>query len=1261
MYISKCNTLKITCITATVLLSICGASPLIAAPLSLDQVPLFTKNSAKANLILSIDDSGSMDSEVLFPTNDGALWWQTAKNSFVESGAAVFNTSGSANNSWKKYTYLFPNGTGSGKRIYSDSTHNHYAIPPLPQYAFTRSNEYNKMYYDPNVTYRPWVNHGSDTYSNISESSAPSDPSTGSSTKNLITENKTENSNQVFKVYSEMVLPIGTEYYDGSWKTVSGTALKVTSESNWGFKYYPATYFVPANEKAHFTVGPPTGGTKFCSSPSAADYLTFEANPGTLTDVDALGVVDALGPDGRCLLEVKIESSINTYSHNGERTDCASSSVCTYAEEIQNFANWYSYYRKRHLAIRAGMGNAFDGITALRSGIFTINSRTDVTMRDLSNGTDHTAFYDQLYAIDGNSGGTPNRKALGHAGEQFKRTGSGAPIIEQCQKNFTLFFTDGFSTTDTPSISGWDDDNNEGAPYADSYDKTLADIAMHYYKTNLRPDLTSGDVPVNNGCNVASPDPILDCNANLHMNTYTVGLGAKGTIFGVSHNVSADAYTTPPVWPNVNSARDKTQVDDLYHAAVNGRGEMYNADSADDLQTKLQSALVSIQAQLGSSSAVTFNTATLEANSSVYLALFNSANWSGDLRSYTLDPYGNISLTESWSAAKELDNGTPTYDTRVIITRGTSSGIPFRWNNLTTAQQNDLESLAAASGQEVLNYIRGQRTNESAGKLRIRDSAMGDIINGSPVFVGSPALQWPSNAPFPTSSGETYSDFIASNQSSPRDKIVYVGSNDGMLHGFNAKTGEEVIGYIPSMLFSTNSSEGLHYLADPLYQHRYYVDLTSTVSDVYIDSTNDNINDTAWTTVLLGGLRGGGKGIFLLNITDPTYFTESPANAAKLALWEFSHTEMGYTYSKPTIAMMENGRWAAIFGNGYNNTGTGEASLFIVFLDGGIDGTWTDGSSGTDQDYIILTTKTGSTTTPNGLATPRVIDLDGNGAADRAYAGDLQGNMWAFDLSNTNVNPSWDIAYKSGSTPKPLFIAKDDSNNIQPITSRPTVRSHPTKADSNNNSPNLLIMFGTGKFLEATDLTSTDEQAFYGIWDHGDNSLERGDLVEQTIGTVTADPSDPLSEVYRTVTDNNVNYSNKDGWFIELPASGERQVVDPVLRGSLVFFNTWIPSSDACSAGGYGYLMSVEIENGGTPNSPVFDTNGDGIVDDADKVSGTNPAGQGFNNGLPASSRFLGNKEYIPGTDGNEIMTRDVQDLEGLQTGRLSWQELAPK
>ncbi|RLA45092.1 MAG: hypothetical protein DRR42_19735, partial [Gammaproteobacteria bacterium] len=827
------------------------STQIIAAPLSLETAPLFTTSSAKPNLILSIDDSGSMDGEVLFPSNDGALWWNTSTHRFDSAGAVNYNTSGSANSTWKKFTYLFPNGTGTGKRVYDDSSHAHFAIPPIMQYAFARSSEYNKMYYDPDVTYETWAEYGSTTFSDITETAAPSDPVSGSSTLNLVTDRYSTSSNEVFKMYSGMKIPTGT-YYDGS---TASSDIAATNNSNVAIRYYPATYYIK-KITGTFSVG--TGGSLSmgdCATPSTTLYDTFHDEPSTLSGID----VDSLGPDGSCLTKVEIKSATSSYINSGTRTDCATPSDCTYTEEVQNFANWYSYNRKRHIALRAGMGQAFVGFTAIRTGIFTINNRSNVTMWDMESDSD--TFYSNLYDIDGNSGGTPNRRAMNYAGQQFKRTDSSAPIIEECQKNFTLFFTDGFASDSSydPSLSS--DDSSQGAPYEDSVDHTIADTTWHYYSTNLRADLTAGQVPEALGCSASPVDPQLDCNSNLHMNTYTVGMGANGTIFGVSHNEVADAYTTPPTWPNVNSARDNTQVDDLYHAAVNGRGEMYNATSADELQDKLKSALLNIQASIGVASAVTFNTATLETNSAVYLAFFNSANWGGDLQSFALSSAGDVTLASTWSAADILDSGSPVaYNTRTIITHDGSAGIPFQWASLSATQKTDLNAAPGGDGEEALEFIRGKRTNEGVGEYRVRGSILGDMVNAAPVFVGVPSLSWPTTSPFPTTTGNSYTDFRYGLLLTPRTEVVYVGANDGMLHGFNASTGAELLAYIPNFAYSSSSNEGLHYLADPLYSHHYYVDLSPTISDAYIDSGSGD----AWHSILIGGGRSGGRGLFAL-------------------------------------------------------------------------------------------------------------------------------------------------------------------------------------------------------------------------------------------------------------------------------------------------------------------------------------------------------------------------------------------------------------
>ncbi|MCI0734507.1 MAG: hypothetical protein L0Y38_11935 [Methylococcaceae bacterium] len=1239
-----------------------------AAPLTLENTPLFTTNAVKPNLILSIDNSGSMDSEVLLESNDGALWWNVANQTFVSGGAVNFNIAGSANSEWKKFVYLFPNGTGTGTRVYSDNANDHYAIPPLPQYHFLRSSAYNRMYYDPNVTYDAWANYGLATFGNLNPASAPSDPITGPQVTIDLTQNvQSDLTGYTFRLFTGTAVPAGTEYSvpnTSGWQTLAANYTVPTDATgqplfiDWGMTYFPATYYIKATSGTYTING--TAGD--CATPDPTHYPTFEKNPWTLSGIDALG------PDGACLAKVEIKPATASYVHNGSRTDCASASSCTYAEEIQNFANWYGYYRKRHLTLRAGMGHSFDGLKSIRTGLFTINNRIAVTMWDVDVVTQYDSFYQAMYNVAGNSGGTPNRQALDYAGQQFMRTDAGAPITQACQKNFTLHFTDGYSTLTNPATPPGNADGGEGAPYADSYSDTFADIAMKYYTSVLRTDLAANQVPTAVGCNASPIDPQLDCNDDLHMNTFTVGLAGMGTIFGVTHNDVQDAYASTPVWPDTNTARDPRQIDDLYHAAVNGRGEMFNASSPQDLRDKLTTALQSIQSKVGAASAVTFNTATLETNSAVYLAFFNSGNWSGDLVSFDLDGLGNVNLASTWSAASLLDNANPSPASRVILTHNGSIGAGFQWANLSPNQQADLNLVPGGNGQKGLDFIRGDRSNEGSGKFRVRGSVLSDIVHSSPVFVGKPNIGWPDTLPFPTTAPDRYLDFRSNLINNPRNEVVYFGSNDGMLHGVQASDGKEILAYIPGNLYSTSSSQGLHYLADPQYQHRYYVDLSPTVSDVFIGN--------AWHTILVGAGRSGGRGIFALDITDPTQFSES--NAASLVWWEFTHNDiggnLGFTYSKPTIAMLENGRWAAIFGNGYNDTGTGQAKLFIVFIDGGLDGVWTDGTSGSDLDYIVLSTGVGSAATPNGLATPAVVDINGNGAADRVYAGDLLGNMWAFDLSDAttlgspNTKPAWKSAYLSGSTPVPLFTATDASNNPQPITSKPAT-AFLSNPPAGTHFPNVMVFFGTGKYLEQGDLTTTNVQSFYGVWDDGQSGLARNNspskFVQQTLSNGTFTDSDGNTHTdLRLISDNSVNYSNKFGWYIDLNlSSGERVVVNPIVRGSLVFFNTWIPNSSACSSGGTGFLMSVEQFNGGEPDAPAFDVNADAVADKDDFVISSNTnhaaAGEAYVNGLPAQSTFLSNKQYTPGTGSKVVETRDVADLGGPGTGRLSWQQLS--
>ncbi len=1284
----------------------------VAALLNLESSPLFLNNSDKANLMLVMDDSGSMDWEIsIADTTDGVLWWDDTAAAFVgadQLGQINQHLSG-FDFADGPHFYLFPNGTvaadGPDHQFYDENdaaADKGFVIPPFIQYAFTRTAEINTAYYNHNITYKPWSKSkydSTDYYADMDPANALSDPDTGDvGDTNSATFNLTQNvesfaANHVFGVYNGMTIPAGTRHYSGSvWVTASVDTTQ-TVDTTMGVSYYPATYYTVVNSGSYAM-----GGTQNCATPDPSQYVVFRSAPSTFSSP----VADALAHDGRCLKQIEIKPTTSSYTANSGRTDCANSSSCTYDEEIKNFANWFSYHRKRYLTLRAAMGKTFKGVSGVRAGLFTINnvadgSQGDVTMLDLDTSADNLSLFDLIYNI-GAGGGTPNREGLDFAGQQLMRTDANAPIVSSCQKNFALQFTDGYSAITTSSGVG-NADGSAGAPYQDSYSNTLADIAYKYFSTPLR---TGAGFPLGamypqSACTDPSTTPPawLDCNTNLHMNTYGIMLGGIGQdIFGVNdggitRTTLADAHTNPPTWQDANATRNATQIDDLYHATVNGYGEMFRATSPQDLTDKLDKALLSISEQAGSASRVAFNSSALSSGGLVYAAAFDARNWSGDVKAFTLDTNkGILSASPVWSASDKIPSGA-SHTARTILTHNGTQGIGFKWENyasLSAVQKADLASASSVTPidsadttavndalEKVINFIRGD-DRIVGSDFRHRDSVLGDFVYSNLVHVGKPPLKWPDSALFTATSGPAnYSDYRTGLINNPRKEMVYIGGNDGMLHGFDASSGltdsgKELLAYIPSGVFSSAANAGLHYLTEPAYQHQFYVDLSPTVSDVILNNK--------WSTILLGGERSGGRSMFALNVTNPSLFGDDATKAANTVLWEFTDADLGYTYSKPTIVKLNNGKWGAIFGNGYNNTGSGEAKLFIVEIEPG--GAWTENTN-----FYKLGTGVGTLATPNGLATPTAVDLDGNGTADRVYAGDLSGNLWAFDISKALPTGNWKTVYDNSGTPAPLFKAQDGASLDQPITTQPIAVLHPTiPTDSTTNAPNVMLFFGTGQYLQGTDIDNTNTQTFYGVWDRGVGGLTRTSLQSQTV--IDETQADSSGNKLRLLSKNAVDYSpmvstdQQYGWYFDLPASGERSVITAYVRGDLVFYNTWVPDSSDCSSGGRGYLMSVNQATGGEPSEPVFNINGaavDGVfVDNNDTVTHNGdkhaPAGKAFNHGMPTASGFVGDFRFTGGTKlkigvvddddecPNGICKDELAPLDMLKTGRLSWQEL---
>ena len=934
--------------------------------------------------------------------------------------------------------------------------------------------------------------------------------------------------------------------------------------------------------------------------------------------------------------------------------------------QIQNFSNWFVYHRTREFAMKAAIGKIVNNTDSFRMGMRLFNGGHKAPAATMSDPTNKANLLKELYSITSynypaNYGVTPGRRALELTGLMFEDSDpTTAPILSaaeggNCQQNFNILMSDGYwngdpptwntkspkdtNNTDTHSIdpkaiSIFDGDasqSNDGGNYADAYEDTLADVAMHFYENDLRIDLLD-EVPTREGIDEAT---------HQHLVNYVVSFGLTGSL-----DTTVDPADTVnfPGWTDPTTGNAQ-KVDDLWHTAYNSRGELLSVNGgSSDLESAIANSLSDISEITGTITAsVAVNSAKLSTESIVYLATFYSDGWWGNLEAFPIidTDTGELQATPDWDASNVLDNR---ISPRIINTFNstTKAGIPFEWASRSADMEADLSKnpngLDDALGPDRLDFIRGNRNFEGTN-FRVRKSLLGDIVNSNPVYVGTPNLAWPDRAPFPESAtGTPYSDFKAAKVNRP--SRLYVGANDGMLHAFDEK-GQEAFAYIPGLVYSANPKEGLHYLTDPNYIHNFYVDLAPTVSDVYISSGGS----TQWHTVLVGGLRGGGKGLFALDITTPETYSQLSPKPDLMSLWEFTSDDdaalnggvsrLGYTFARPSIGLSNAGTWVAIFGNGYNSD-SGEASLFIVDIEKGTDGNWVAG------DYTVIGTGVGSAGAKNGLSTPALGDTDGNGTIDRAYAGDLEGNMWVFDLSGSTPG-SWDVAYRSGGTPAPLFTTAAN----QPITAKPVLASHPTVSDSTQNDPNIMVFFGTGQYLVSGDKITTDVQAFHGVWDHGKSLISQVDLVQQNFDATFSG---------RVLSREPVDYSTHDGWYFNLPDSGERAVTSPIARADTVFFNTFVPGEDVCDRGGYGWRFAVDMENGGSPQFTTFDSNGDGEVNEADlQVSST---GQESTLAAVRQEGFLPEPVFIEDLVFTGDQAAKIKALSTVPTGRFSWQEL---
>lgn len=1048
---------------------------------TIPDVPLQTMTTVEPNIMMTLDDSGSMQFEIM-PDDYTYTKWLWSGWQWI-GGSSIF---------------VYPR----ADKVYGTSDYNN-AVATVdwtnPYAAVARSPQVNTMYYNPGITYFPWVDSNGNSLGNASATCALHNPrkTTASFDAAKCRDLTTDNSN-----------------YNGSvWIACTGSSSDLCSIDTANRTFWPSTYFWY------------NGGGIW----SVANYTQVEIRSG------------------------------NSYSGHGRenRSDCAAG-VCTYSQEIQNFANWYQYYRSRVLTARAGIGKAFAAQgTRLRVGFAAINkesttvdglaTRTVVRGVRLFSNTDRSNFFNDLYDHDIPAAGTPLRRAVDDVGQYFSRKdvagpwstnpGGSSGTYPACRQSYNILMTDGYWTEGSDYAASIEDaranvDGTNGttitgpngksyqytaaAPFKDGHSNTLADVAMYYWSRDLNTNIDN-KVPTN----------LRDPAFWQHMVTFGVGLGVSGSVTETDVEKIITNGTDPGWIDPVGSNPGK--LDDLLHASVNSRGKFFSAKDPSSFADALKKILNDIVNRISSAASVVANSTRLTTQSKVFSATFNTNNWSGELYAYNISSSG-LAESPAWQASAKL----PTASKRSIYTMLSGSFIPFSSSNST---------LTAIVPANVVNYVRGDQSNEvkNGGTYRDRTSLLGDLVHSSPFH-------------------------------SPETNAVFIGANDGMLHAFDADTGVEAFAYVPNSVLTKLSQ-----LTSTTYDHKFFVD-----GDIAVTSKSQNFLPT---THLVATLGRGGKGLFGIQLDKAT---DTPVTAS--SAWEFTaDADLGYLLGKPVIANMNNTPTdatepvvAAIVGNGYSST-NGNAVLFIINIKTGALIKKIDTQVGSD----------------NGLSAPTLWDENGDGFVDYVYAGDRKGNVWKFNLTDSDTS-KWDVAMKSGSVPAPLFVAKDSTGKSQPITSQMHLARNYIKSDPNFGK--VFVFFGTGSYFEQGDPSDkTVIQSWYGLITTPGSSSEsisgRTNLKQRTIQTLTTADGMSARVFSSGVLSPTHDMTGKLGWYIDLINPDGTNVGERIVTGSTLYrfqepvliTSSIIPVADDPCQIGSGYLNAVNAFTGASLTENFFD------------------------------------------------------------------------
>jgi len=562
-----------------------------------------------------------------------------------------------------------------------------------------------------------------------------------------------------------------------------------------------------------------------------------------------------------------------------------------------------------------------------------------------------------------------------------------------------------------------------------------------------------------------------------------------------------------------------------------------------------------------------------------YSSQYDSNGWTGVLTASLLTfPGGVPTVSERWNSSTTLEaqlTGTGWDTGRQVVTWNGTAGVPFRKADLTAAQVTALDTPWAAGDDsaDFLNYLRGDRSKErtatdSTKPYRQRTLLLGDIVNAKVTPVGPPS------APLSNTVNPGYAAFKTARAGRPT--MVYVGANDGMLHAFDGaftgtNAGKEQFAYVPSVLFSGPSSpvtptiDGLRQLGNPDYEHHYYVDASPKYFDIDFNTaggtftTSANGNGADWRTVLIGGLGKGGKGFYAIDITDPASMTTEAVVKTKV-LWEFTAATagvgdtLGFSFGAPLVLKTKKYGWVVVLTSGYNN---GDGFGYIYFVN-------------PRNGALLEKVQTGTSSSGLTQATAYISDFT-DGVADALYAGDLNGQLWRFDVTAAKGS--------TGFYPAPLKLATvaDEHGNAQPITTQPLVEIDPK-------SKKRYVMFGTGQLLDTIDISSSAIQSFYALMDGDPGSFSSGGVYPITRSL--------LKQVTETslIGTTPISYGNTRGWYLDLGKDTTiawRMVLNPTSFNGVVVFSSLLTTGNACSPSGQSRIYAVNYGTGISALLPV--------------------------------------------------------------------------